>query len=286
MSLWDYLLPWKAIPNMAKDVKKAWEGEGKNRHDSVFGAIGKYGDPFGALMGDNWMEFFHEKIPREVNRAMEPAVQLGHNLNPLYHYGKSNDSDTLNAVHDFGSNKGGDVLAAVLGAVAGGGALLGGAGAGAGGGAGGAGASAFGPYAGGYAFPGGSSFGGMSAYGPYAGSYALPASSQLGAGFGGSAVANGLAGGGAASGAASGGASGGFSNPFANADWGDPQTYMDLYQQYGSLLPQQQQQQQQQPQGLLNMTDPEEERQRYLARLNSYGYPTYGLLGGGFNGMA
>jgi hypothetical protein len=138
MSFWDYTLPWKAVPNMAKDVKKAWKGTGKNRHDSFVGAIGKYADPGGALLGDKWMDTFHGKIPREVNRALEPVGEFHRdNLDPLYKVW--GDTKFGKAVTDQAVNKGGDWSAVITGGVLGAGALGGGA---AGGGAGGSAAPA------------------------------------------------------------------------------------------------------------------------------------------------
>jgi len=132
MGLLDYILPWKAIPNMARDVKSAFGGEGKNRHDSFLGAIGKYADPAGALMGDKWMNFFHGTIPREVNRALEPVGQFHRNLDPIYQFGGKN-TQVGRDITNLGMGKGGDISALVAAAVVGGGAL-GGAGGGAGGG--------------------------------------------------------------------------------------------------------------------------------------------------------
>jgi len=128
MSFWDYTLPWKAIPNMAKDVSKAWKGTGSNRHDSFLGAIGKYADPGGALLGDKWMDFAHGTIPREVNRALEPVGEFHRdNLDPLYKVW--GDTKLGKAITDQGVNKGGDWSALITGGVLGAGALGGAGGA-------------------------------------------------------------------------------------------------------------------------------------------------------------
>lgn len=140
MSLGDYLLPWKAVPNMIRDVKGTFDDKkGKGRHDSFIGAIGKYADPIGALLGDNWMEFWHEKVPREVNRALEPVGEFHRDyLDPIWIAGGKN-TDWGKSITDLGTSKGGDFSALIGGAVVGAGALGGAGAGGAGGGAGGAG---------------------------------------------------------------------------------------------------------------------------------------------------
>jgi hypothetical protein len=132
MNVLDYFLPWKSIPAMIKDVKGTSDAKGKDRHDSVFGSIGKYGDPFGALMGKKWQNFFHGTIPREVNRALEPVGKFHRQyLDPV---AMSLPKDhSLQRIPDWVQAKGGDASAIVGGLVAGG-AALGAAGAGGGGG--------------------------------------------------------------------------------------------------------------------------------------------------------
>lgn len=236
MSFWDYVLPWKAIPNMAKDVKAAWSGDGKNRHDSFVGAIGKYADPFGALLGEDVQNFMHGTIPREINRALEPVGKFHRdNLDPIYKV--AGDTEWGKAITDQGVNKGGDWSALIAAAVAGAGAAAGGA-AGSASGAGGAGAggmSAFGPYAGGYAFPAGSSAAGYSAAGPWASGYVFPGVAGTSVGTGSMAGAAG----GTASAATPAASS---SKSLASMDWSDPKTYMDLYKQFGGSMPGGQQQ--------------------------------------------
>lgn len=136
MSVWDYVLPWKAIPNMVKDVKDAssLDGKGKDKYDSVFGAIGKYADPAGALLGDKWMDFWHGEIPAKMNQAVRPWNEFHMKyLDPVAMAG-----GMPKEMEDAAKYKGADVTAAALGATALG-MMLGGA-AGAGGGAGGGGA--------------------------------------------------------------------------------------------------------------------------------------------------
>lgn len=138
MSFWDYTLPWKAIPNMAKDVKKAWGTEGKGKHDSFVGAIGKYADPFGALMGEDVQKFAHETVPREVNRALQPVGEFHRdNLDPIYKV--AGDTEWGKAITDQGVNKGGDWSAIIGGGAIAGTALGGGGAGGAGGGSSGGG---------------------------------------------------------------------------------------------------------------------------------------------------
>lgn len=161
-SYWyDALIPWKSIPNMAKDVKKAWNGEGKDRHDSFLGAIGKHADPFGALLGEDVQGFLHDTVPREANRALEPVGEFHRdNLDPMYKL--FGDTEWGKAITDQGVNKGGDWSALITGAVLGGGALAGG-GAGGSSGGGAAGMSPYGPYASGYQLPAGGGSGGAGA---------------------------------------------------------------------------------------------------------------------------
>lgn len=219
MSLWDYLLPWKSIPNMIHDVKDASKYTGKDKNASIFGAIGKYADPGGALLGDKWMNFWHGTVPEQVNQSLEPLNKFNRKyLDPI---AKIVPKDSkLQNVPDFVQAKGGDVAAAISGAILGGGALLGGMGAG-------------------------------------------------------SASGGGAAG----SGTAAPSSSGGMFN-FGQMDWHDPNTYVNLYQQYGGLLNQGQgQQQPQQSPALMAMTDPAEQQRRYLEMLQTYGYHPSGLLG-------
>jgi hypothetical protein len=140
MSLWDYLLPnpleqfkraWKETKEAATDVK------GKDKHRSVFSGFGRLTDPLSFMLGKDYTDIVHYKIPRAANSAMEPFVQAGHYGNPVYWYGKETDNDQLNWLHDLGNAKGADILATVLGGVAAGGAM-GGAGGAGGAGAGGA----------------------------------------------------------------------------------------------------------------------------------------------------
>jgi hypothetical protein len=243
MSFGDYVLPWKAIPNMIRDVKDAGgKGkDGKKNHGSVVGAIGKYADPFGALLGDRWMEFAHERLPTQMNEwgsgiaKHDPFIQLDRK------YGLGQKGSPLRGVSNWAQDRPADTAAIVTGAVLGGGALAGAWGGGSAGSAGGM--SAYGPYASGYQFAPGSSFGGaagggtaggMSAYGPYASGYQFPATSPYGGGFAGG------------SGGTAGGATG--------TDWSDPNTYRQMAQQQG---------QQQQPQQ--QTTDPVEEMKRKRA---------------------
>lgn len=114
MSFFDYVLPWKAIPNMIKDVKGASSTKGGKKYDSVFGAIGKYADPAGALFGDKWMNFFHGTVPREMNRAIQPWNEFHMKyLDPLAMAGV-----TPQEMRDVGKYKGADATAAALGATA------------------------------------------------------------------------------------------------------------------------------------------------------------------------
>lgn len=133
MNLGDYLLPWKAIPNMVKDVKaasKTKDEDGKKNYDSVFGAIGKYADPFGALLGDNWMDFWHGTVPREVNRIGSDFSEFHREkLDPIWRLGGKRavggyDGDFYNIT----DTKSGDISAAILASVLGGMALGGAAG--------------------------------------------------------------------------------------------------------------------------------------------------------------
>lgn len=125
MSLGDYLLPWKAVPNMVKDVRATFDGGKKGRHDSFVGAIGKYADPGGALLGDKWMNFAHGTVPREVNRALEPVGQAHRNVDPIYQFGGKN-SELGRSITGLGMNKGGDISALITAGVLGAGALGGG----------------------------------------------------------------------------------------------------------------------------------------------------------------
>lgn len=215
MSFWDYVLPWKAIPNMIDDVKDAASTKGKGKYDSVFGAIGKYADPAGAVMGEDVLNFAHGTVPREVNRAFQPFMDFNREkLDPIYRFGgKEAVGPEFKGIT---STKGGDLNALAAAITVGAGAL--------GGGAGGAGGSGSG------------------------GGFQAPWSQDWGA-----------------------------------MDWSNPQTYMQLQQQYGGMMPRgQQQQAQAQPpqQGLLYpQMNPEEERRRRLEELRAYGYGTTGLLG-------
>ena len=143
MNIFEQLFPnpVKAVKGAWQDTKAAFEGTGKRRHDSVLGGFGKLTDPLTFTLGDKYTQLVHGAIPRELNRAMEPAVQFGHNLNPVYHYGKQTGNDDLNELHDMGNRKGADIVGLVLGGLFGGSALSGAMGGGAGGGSsGGAGA--------------------------------------------------------------------------------------------------------------------------------------------------
>lgn len=131
------LKPWELINQGIQETKDAWNGEGKNRHDSFLGPLGRYTDPMTMLLGKKYANFVHGTIPRELNRAAEPLVQFGHNFNPLYWYGKRTGNETLNAIHDKGLNKGADIAGMVVGSIFGGGALGGAMGGGSSGGAGG-----------------------------------------------------------------------------------------------------------------------------------------------------
>lgn len=178
MSFWDYVLPWKAIPNMVEDVKKASKTSGKGKYDSVFGAVGKYADPGGALLGDKWMDFFHGTVPREVNRAFQPFMDFNREkLDPIYRFGGKEAVGP--EFKNITSTKGGDLNALAAAITFGAGALGGGAGGAGGGGSGGGG------------------FGSS-----------MPWNQNWGA-----------------------------------MDWSDPSTYMNLYQQYGGMMPQGQGQQ-------------------------------------------
>jgi len=138
MSFWDYVLPWKAVPNMVRDVKEASDLDGKNKNKSIFGAIGKYADPGGALLGDRWMDFWHERVPERVNEYLQPVGAFHRKyLDPIAM--ALPEDHKAQKVADFGENKGGDALAAVLAMYFGGAALGGLSGFGGGGGAGGAG---------------------------------------------------------------------------------------------------------------------------------------------------
>lgn len=159
MSIGDYLLPWKAIPNMIRDVKGA--GGKDNKHGSVVGAIGKYADPVGALFGDRWMEFFHERIPSKMNEysssiaRRDPSIQLDRK------YGFGQQGSPLRPVSNWAQNRPADTTAMVVGAVVGGGAIAGGAGSGSAGGG-----AAGGTAAGGGAGGGGFNFGSLMGMNP------------------------------------------------------------------------------------------------------------------------
>lgn len=135
MSLGDYLLPWKAVPNMIRDVKDAG-GKGSG-HKSVVGAVGKYADPFGALLGKNVQEFMHEKIPTQVNESLSGIAKKDPMIRFDRKYGLGQKGSPLRSVSNWAQDKPGDTAAIVTGAILGGGALAGAWGGGAAGGAGG-----------------------------------------------------------------------------------------------------------------------------------------------------
>ena len=142
MSFLDYVLPWKAVPNMIRDVKAAGGGSkddenGKRRrnHGSVVGAIGKYADPAGALLGDSWMNFWHNRLPTKMNEYASGVAQKDPMIQFDRKYGLGQKGSPLRGVSNFAEDRPADTTAMVLGAIFGGGALLGGAG-GAGGGGG------------------------------------------------------------------------------------------------------------------------------------------------------
>lgn len=132
MNLGDYLLPWKAIPNMIKDVKEVAKPSGKNKHGSIVGALGKYGDVAGMLLGDKWMNFVHERIPEQVNETLQPVNHMLNKVDPIRMFAP--EDSKLQKLPDFVENKGGDSLAAALAAAFGAAALFGGGGAAAAGG--------------------------------------------------------------------------------------------------------------------------------------------------------
>lgn len=124
MNLGDYLLPWKAIPNMIKDVKEVAKPSGKNKHGSIVGALGKYGDVAGMLLGDKWMNFVHERIPEQVNETLQPVNHMLNKVDPIRMFAP--EDSKLQKLPDFVENKGGDSLAAALAAAFGAAALFGG----------------------------------------------------------------------------------------------------------------------------------------------------------------
>lgn len=132
MNLLDYILPWKAIPNMIKDVKEVAKPTGKNKHGSIVGALGKYGDVSGMLLGDNWMNFVHERVPAKVNETLQPVNHMLNKVDPIRLFAP--EDSKMQGLPDFVENKGGDSLAAALAAAFGAAALFGGGGAAAAGG--------------------------------------------------------------------------------------------------------------------------------------------------------
>lgn len=152
MSIGDYLLPWKAIPNMIRDVKEAGggskDGKGKEgeegskkrqrNHSSVVGAVGKYADPLGALFGDRWMEFFHERLPSQMNEYASGIAQKDPFIQADRKWGLGRKGSPLRGVSNFAEDRPADTTALVLGSIFGGGALAGGMGGGSAGGGGGA----------------------------------------------------------------------------------------------------------------------------------------------------
>ena len=148
MSLGDYLLPWKAIPNMIRDVKDAGggskdgeDGKRERNHSSVVGAIGKYADPVGALLGDSWMDFWHDRLPTKLNEYASGIAQKDPFIQLDRKYGLGQKGSPLRGVSNFAEDRPADTTALVLGAIFGGGAALGGAGGGSAGGGASAGGS-------------------------------------------------------------------------------------------------------------------------------------------------
>lgn len=144
-------------------------------HTSVYskwGAKGqKLSDPLAWLLGDKYVDFVSKKIPEATNRIgsqiMKPFEKVDKAINPI------RKIPIVNEAGDEIAKKPGDAIGTVIGAVAGGGALMGmgaGGGAGVAGGAGGgaagagtgAGAGAGGAASGG---GGGASAAGMSKWG-------------------------------------------------------------------------------------------------------------------------
>jgi hypothetical protein len=117
----------------------------------VVGAVGKYADPFGALLGKNVQEFMHEKIPTQVNESLSGIAKKDPFIRADRKYGFGRKGSPLRSTSNWARDKPGDTTALVLGALAGGSALAGAFGGGAAGGAGGG--AAGGGAAGGTAAP-------------------------------------------------------------------------------------------------------------------------------------
>ena len=147
MSLKDLLLPWEGIKTatdaLKKDknvgskasIKNAVKGD---NHSSAVGAVGSIGqrfsDPLATLFGEKYLTLINDTLPTAVNSALSPVAKAGAKLDPL-HYVGGDVGDAQKKGEDWITNKPGDTLAAVIGAIYGAGALAGSGGAGAGGGA-------------------------------------------------------------------------------------------------------------------------------------------------------
>lgn len=135
-------------------------------HTSVYskwGAKGqKLSDPLAWLLGDKYVDFVSKKVPEATNRIgsqiMKPFEKVDKAINPI------RKIPIVNEFQDEVAKKPGDAIGTVIGAVAGGGALMGMGAGGAGGGAAsaGAGSGAGGAASGG---GGGASAAGMSKWG-------------------------------------------------------------------------------------------------------------------------
>jgi hypothetical protein len=175
MNILDMLLPWKQWQKAGealKDPKTVGSKESivnaarKDNHASPIAAVGsvgqRYTDPLYGLLGEGYIKLINDTLPGYVNKVLSPVAKAGAKLDPLHYVG-----GTVGKGQEYGeewiTNKPGDTLAMVLGAIYGGGAALGGGGAGAGGGGAGAGAGGGGAAAGGTA---GGAGGGASSFIP------------------------------------------------------------------------------------------------------------------------
>lgn len=277
---WGWLNPVYAVKEAWKMTKSAAENGGdkdKGKHKSVFSGGGKLSDPFMAAVAPGLSDWLHKRMPEKANAYVsgmmdkDPFINLDKKYGVGHYLGKNTT--------DWVSNKPVDVIAAVIGAIYGGGAALGAMGGGAAAGAGGAGGGTAGGIAGGGAY---------SAVGPWASGYVFPATSTFGTGGG---FLSGLGGIGTGGAGAFSGLSSGVLAPsastaagtaaatpttasnstgmfdFQNMDWQDPNTYMKL----SKMMPQQQQQQQ-------GPTQQEQAYQRQLEQQQRQEWERYQLM--------
>lgn len=241
---WGWLNPVYALKEAWKTTKDAAENGGdkdKDKHKSVFSGIGRLSDPFMNAVAPDFATWLHERVPEKANSYVSGVMDKDPfiNLDKKYGVGHYLGENTT----DWVSNKPVDVIAAVLGAIYGGGALLGGAVGGAAGGAAGSGGgtagsaagtaySAAGPWASGYVFPTSSTFGGGGGFLSGMGGATLGETAGA-AGYGVLAPSTTAAAGPTAAAPSSGGMF-----DFQSMDWSDPNTYMKL----SKMMPKQQQQ--------------------------------------------